>query len=306
MAQAHIRQWRIGEATVSRIVEVYGFEDDIAVLLQGTDAEWLKSFSWLAPHFATPAGRMILSFQAFVVATPSRRIMVDTCIGNDRKTRFDVFTNLQTTFLEDLEAVGCPAQTIDTVLCTHLHFDHVGWNTRLVDGKWVPTFPQARYLLSREEAQKVQALCEAGDAHGAHYSDTIAPILNDGLADFIDVSQAISPEITLESTPGHTQGHVSVRVRSKGESAVITGDLMHHPVQCAVPERMGNFDENPQQAAQTRKEFLQRLADTGTLVIGSHFAEPTAGWVVRSGASWRFEPDTRPSVTVERPKASMR
>jgi len=288
MALADIRHWRIGDVTVSRIVEVGQFADNIQMLFSDADADWLRQFTWLAPRFITPEGKMIISFQAFVVRTPTRRIMLDTCIGNDRQRRFEVFTNLHTSFLADIAAAGCPAETIDTVLCTHLHFDHVGWNTRRLEGRWVPTFPQARYLFGRKEFDHLNALQASGDAHASHYGDSIAPILDAGLADFVTTDHRVCDEIWLEPTHGHTPGHVSVRIRSRGEDAVITGDLMHHPCQCTVPDKLANFDDDREQAARTRREFLARVDSRRVLVIGSHFAEPTAGWVERDGKSWKF------------------
>lgn len=285
---ADIRHWRIGEVTVSRIVEVGQFADDISMLFADADAHWLRQFGWLAPRFITPAGQMLISFQAFVVRTPTRRIMVDTCIGNDRQRRFDVFTNLQTEFLGRIAAAGCPADSIDTVLCTHLHFDHVGWNTHRVADRWVPTFPNARYLFGAKEWEHIEHLHSSGHAHASHYDDSIKPILDAGLADFVTTDHRVCEEVWLEPTHGHTPGHVSVRIRSAGADAVITGDLMHHPCQCTVPDKLANFDEDQPLAARTRREFLGRVDGRRMLVIGSHFAEPTAGWVERDRDTWKF------------------
>ena len=151
MAEEHIRHWRIGDVEIARIVEVNAFEDNISMLLKDETAEYVRQHAWLRPHFATPEGLMKISFQAFVLRSRGKSVMIDTCIGADRKREYDVFCNLQTTFLEDLASAGFPADSINAVLCTHLHFDHVGWNTRLVDGQWIPTFPQARYLFGKTE-----------------------------------------------------------------------------------------------------------------------------------------------------------
>ena len=289
MAVEHIRTWKVGQVEISRIVEVDGFADDIAMLFQGGTPGLLLQYPWLVPHFATPEGRMILSFQAFVVKADGRRIMVDTCIGAHRQRQFPIFNDLQTSFLEDIAAVGCPAESIDTVLCTHLHFDHTGWNTRLVDGQWVPTFPNARYLIAKGEYDDLLHAVEHGGHYTGHVPDAVQPILDAGLVDFIDYDHQVTPEIRLFPTPGHTAGHCSVHISSEGRDAVITGDLMHHPVQCAEPDREGNFDGDKPLACRTRREFLERYADGHSLVIGSHFSDPTAGRVVRDGASWRFE-----------------
>jgi len=216
--------------------------------------------------------------------------MIDTCIGNDRKREFDVFCNMQNTFLEDLRTAGFPAEQVTDVLCTHLHFDHVGWNTRLRDGKWVPTFPQARYLFGRREWQHWTHLRDTGGYHHMdHLQDSIDPILAARLEEFIDADFRLTDEVSLIATPGHTPGHVSVLIESRGERAVITGDLMHSPVQIAIPATEARFDMDKPQAARTRRDFVQRFSDTGTLIIGSHFPEPTAGLIVADGTAWKLE-----------------
>ena len=289
MATQHIRTWKIGKVEVSRIVEVDGFADNISMLFQGGEPQLLLQYPWLQPHFATPEGKMVLSFQAFVVKAGDRRMMVDTCIGADRQRQFPIFNDLQTSFLDDIAAVGCPAESIDTVLCTHLHFDHTGWNTRLVDGKWVPTFPNARYLIARGEYEDLKHAMADGSHYTGHVPDSVQPILDAGLADFIDYDHQVTPEIRLFPTPGHTAGHCSVHISSEGQAAVITGDLMHHPVQCAEPDREGNFDGDKPMACRTRREFLEQFCDGHSLIIGSHFPEPTAGKLVRDGAGWKLE-----------------
>ena len=290
MAAEHIRHWRVGDVEIARIVEVYGFEDDISMLLPDATPQTVQQIPWLTPHFATPEGRMIISFQCFVLRSQGRIAMIDTCIGNDRKREFEVFCNLQNTFLEDLSSAGFPAGQVTDVLCTHLHFDHVGWNTRLVDGKWLPTFPQARYLFGRREWQHWLHLRDTGGYHHMdHIEDSIDPILTAGLEKFIDADFRLTEEVSLMATPGHTPGHVSVLIESRGETAVITGDLMHNPIQIAVPATEARFDMDKAQAARTRCDFVRRFCDSGTLVIGSHFAEPTAGRIVPDGPAWKLE-----------------
>ena len=249
----------------------------------------MKQHGWLQPHFATAEGLMKISFQAFVLRSRGKNVMIDTCIGADRKREFDVFCNLKTTFLEDLAVAGFPAESIHAVLCTHLHFDHVGWNTRLVDGRWVPTFPQARYLFGRQEFDHWAHLRETGGYHDVeHLHDSIDPIVAAGLVEYITPDYQLTDEVSLFPTPGHTPGHVSVLIRSRGEEAVITGDLMHHPIQLVDPLRHGNFDMDKAQGALTRQAFVERFANSKALIIGSHFCDPTAGWIVRDGAGWKL------------------
>ena len=290
MAAEHIRHWRVGDVEIARIVEVYGFEDDISMLLPDATPEYLQQFGWLVPHFATPEGKMIISFQCFVLRSKGRTAMIDTCIGNDRKREFDVFCNMRNTFLEDLATAGFPASSVTDVLCTHLHFDHVGWNTHLVNGQWVPTFPQARYLFGTREWQHWQHLrATHGYHHMEHLVDSIDPILAAGLEQFIEPDFRLTEEVRLFPTPGHTPGHCSVLIESRGQQAVITGDLMHNPVQIAIPATEVRFDMDKAQAARTRCEFVQRYNNTDTLVIGSHFAEPTSGKIVSDGKAWKLQ-----------------
>jgi len=291
MAQEHIRKFTVGDVEIWRIVEVNAHQDPFAMLLQGGSPELAKQYDWLFPHFATPEGEMKISFQAFVMKAGGKRIMVDTCLGNDRPMPFPVFDHLQTSFLDDIASVGCPAESIDIVLCTHLHFDHTGWNTRLVDGKWVPTFPNARYLFGKAEWEDLLAHLPDGGGHFVgHVPDAIMPVIDGGLVDFIGDNYRVTPEVTLFPTPGHTAGHVSVRIESAGEKGFITGDLMHHPIQCALPTTHGNFDVIKDLAGQSRVKFLKEAQGGESLVIGSHFCDPTAGYVMPDGPdSWRFE-----------------
>lgn len=284
-----IKKWQIGNLEVYRIVEVSSLKDPLAVLLKNGNPEMLKSREWLYPYFASPEGDMYISFQAFAIKAGDRRIMIDTCIGCGRDREFAVLSNLQTSFLEDLELIGFSPDKVDTVLCTHLHYDHVGWNTRLVDGKWVPTFPNARYLIGRAEWEHWQDLWRTGKVHHeAHLNDSVMPVINAGLVDFVETDYQISDEIRLLPTPGHTPGHVSVLLDSAGEQAVITGDALHHPVQFALPDEVTNFCMDPEQACRTRRALIERFEDRKALVIGSHFPDPTAGWIDRDETNWRF------------------
>lgn len=291
MSDPQIRRWTVGEVTVTRIVEdkfaYVGWSDFFA----DGSPELARRHDWVVPRFITEAGEIVLPFQAFLVVSRGRRIMVDTCIGNDKPRPIELHSHLRTPFLDDLAAAGFPPESIDTVLCTHLHFDHVGWNTRLVDGRWVPTFPNARYLFGRKEWEHTKALLANPDVHSEHVVNSIRPVIDAGLADFVDSDHRVTDEIWLEPTPGHTPGHVSVHIASAGRHAVITGDLMHNPVQIAEPDLRTHFCTDPELARQTRRAFLERYEDRGALVFGSHFRDPTAGWIIREGANWRFAMD---------------
>jgi len=279
-------RWKIGDVTVTRVVEIEGPSPGTFLFEEATP-ERLLQHAWLRPRFLTDDGRTIGSIHAFVVESEGRTILVDTCVGNDKPRKLQNWHMRQGRFLEDLREAGFPCEAIDTVLCTHLHVDHVGWNTVLKDGRWVPTFGRARYLFGRAEWQhwSKQPQPPEGDVTG----DSIQPVLDAGLVDLVESDHRITPEVFLEPTPGHTPGHVSVRIVSRGHEAVITGDLMHHPVQCAEPDWASRFDVDADKARRTRRSFLERNADRPVLVLGTHFATPTGGRIVRDGAAWRFE-----------------
>jgi glyoxylase-like metal-dependent hydrolase (beta-lactamase superfamily II) len=289
MAVQNIGRWRIGDVEVFSIPEVVSFDDDINVLLPNATPELVLKYPWMQPNYATPEGRMIINFQGFVVKAGGRNIVVDTCIGADRQREYEVFCNLKSDYMADLKSIGVTPDNVDTVLCTHLHFDHVGWNAQRLNNRWVPTFPKARYLFGRVEYEHWMELYRTKGYHDLlHVEECVMPIIEAGLVDLIEMEHQINGEISLEPTPGHTPGHVSVRIRSRGEQAIITGDMLHTPLQIAVPGWIGNFDMDRALAAQQRARFVKASADKPLLVIGSHFPHPTAGHIVSDGDSWRF------------------
>ena len=289
MAAEHMKTWTIGNVEVTRIVELNNHTDPLNFLLSDGSPELMKKYDWLFPNFATPAGDMIISFQCFVVKTPDHKIMVDTCVGNERWREHDVFVNMHTSFIEDITRAGCPPETIDTVLCTHLHFDHVGWNTRKSGDNWVPTFPNARYLFGKQEWEHWKDMPRDGGVLSQHLVDSIQPILDAGLEQFVASDFQVCKEVRLFPTPGHTPGHVSVHISSNGNDAVITGDLLHHPIQMAEPDLPGNFCIDAQRACKTRRKFLQDYENKKAFIIGSHFCDPTGGWIISDERNWRFE-----------------
>jgi len=280
-----VTRWRIGAAMVTRIVEIEGPSPG-TFLFDEASPERLLQHAWLKPHFLTADGRTIGSIHAFVVESEGRTIVVDTCIGNDKPRAVKNWHMRQGHFLADFAEAGFLRDNVDTVLCTHLHVDHVGWNTMWVGDRWVPTFPNARYLFARKEWEHWSA--EPAGPDRDVQEDSVRPILDTGIADLVEMNHRITPEVQLEPTPGHTPGHVSVRITSRGEKAVITGDLMHHPVQCAEPRWASRFDVDADAARRTRRQFLEKHADRPVLVLGTHFATPTAGRIVRDGTAFRF------------------
>jgi glyoxylase-like metal-dependent hydrolase (beta-lactamase superfamily II) len=286
-------KWRVGDVTVTKIVEMEVTGGSRFILPQATYEEILP-IAWLHPHFADERGRLKMSIHALVVETADRRIVVDTCLGNDKQDRrIPAWNNLHGPFLADLATAGFPRDSIDTVLCTHLHVDHVGWNTMLADGPggqriWIPTFPRARYLMGRVEFGHWRGQHERADM-AAVFADSVAPVFDAGLVDLVESDHRICDEISLVPTVGHTPGHVSVHIASRGQAALITGDFMHHPCQIAHPEWCSTADSDPAAARRTRERMLQELSQTPTLVIGTHFAGATAGRIVRDGDTYRLD-----------------
>ncbi|HYZ40210.1 MAG TPA: MBL fold metallo-hydrolase, partial [Stellaceae bacterium] len=272
-------KWRIGEVTVTKIIELEVTGGSRFILPQATP-EVILPIAWLRPDFADERGRLRMSIHALIVETPRHRIIVDTCLGNGKQNRrIPSWNNLQTSFLADLAAAGYPRETIDTVICTHLHVDHVGWNTMLNEESWVPTFPRARYLMGRIEFDHWTSRLDRDDM-AAVLADSVTPVWDAGLVDLVETDHRICDEVSLMPTLGHTPGHVSVRIASRGEEALITGDFMHHPCQIARPEWSSTADSDPAAARAIRERMLTGLAGAPILVIGTHFAGRTAGHVV--------------------------
>ena len=278
-------RWKIGNVTVTRVIEV-DLPTPGGFVLPDALPENLAKIPWLAPHFVTPDGMLRMSIHALIVESQGRKILVDTCLGNDKKRPIPDWNMRSGPFLQQLADAGHPRESVDTVVCTHLHVDHVGWNTMLVNGRWVPTFENARYLIGRKEWDFWGQ--EPVNPEEPTMDDSVRPIIDAGLADLVETDHKLTSEVWLEPTLGHTPGHVSVRISSAGEDAVITGDMMHHPSQIAKPEWASSFDWNQDTGRATRRSALERWSAGGYLVIGTHFATPTAGRIVRDGDAWRF------------------
>ena len=281
-----MNQWQIGDVKITRIIEMEVAGGSRFILPDATREACLP-MTWMAPHFMDEQGNLIMSIHALIVDTGSRRIVVDTCIGNDKQRSIPNWTNLQTSFLEDIAVAGYPRESIDTVLCTHLHVDHVGWNTMLVDGHWEPTFTNARYLFGEKEFQYWDSAAEETMNQGV-MGDSVRPVVAAGLVDLVEWEHQLCPEIRLEPTPGHTPGHVSVHITSNGEEALITGDCIHHPCQMSRPDWCSSADYDAVQGRQTREALLEKYVGKDILIIGTHFATPTAGYVkaLDDGGFW--------------------
>lgn len=279
-------RWQVGDVCISRVVELTSATIGQHILPQSKSVD-LGTIAWMRP-FLTSDGKPLMSFHALIVESLGQTIMVDTCIGNGKRRGYPRWDLLQSSFLADLATAGFVPDGVDTVLCTHMHVDHVGWNTQRVGGRWQPTFARARYLYARDEWAHWQT--EPADDTGPIIEDSVQPIFDAGLADLVDSDARVNHEVRLVPTPGHTPGHVSVAIESQGEAAIITGDMIHHPCQIAHPAWSTTADSDQDWARATRESFLKRHADTPTLIIGTHFAGPTAGTLKRDGDAYRLDP----------------
>ncbi len=276
----------IGNITVSRVEEMIWTISPRFLFPQLTYADFEPYRDWLVPHFSTADLKMRLSIHTFVVRTPHHTILVDTCIGNDRQRDIPLWNNMRTAYLANLAAAGVDPADVDYVFCTHMHVDHVGWNTRLENGRWVPTFPNATYLFHRKEWEFWRDTEQENQAQVV--KDSLRPIFDAGLVTLVDDGYVIEDGVRLEPTPGHTPGHCSVHLSSQGAEAVITGDMIHHPAQVAQPQWVSRACWNQELSIQTRTAFLHRYADTATLILGTHFAPPTAVYIVSEGERLRI------------------
>ena len=270
-----MNQWQIGNVKITRVIEME-VTGGTKFILPQANRDAVKEMPWLSPHFADAEGNLIMSIHALVIETPDRKMVVDTCIGNDKQRNIPNWTNLQLPFLEDLQKAGYARDEIDTVMCTHLHVDHVGWNTMLVDGKWIPTFPNARYIMGKQEYGYWNG-DDADPSNDGVMADSVRPVFDAGLVDLVDMDHRICDEVYFEATPGHTPGHVSVHIESEGEHALITGDCIHHPCQIEKIDWSSSADYDQSKAATTRVNLLEKYVNEDILIIGTHFATPTAG-----------------------------
>lgn len=277
-------KWKVGAVTITKIVELEG-DGGTKFILPQASPDAVREMDWLIPRYATEEGKLRMSIQSYVVEAGMRRIVVDTCLGNGKEDRhIPLWNNLNTPYLFKMSEAGFAPETIDTVVCTHLHVDHVGWNTKLEAGKWVPTFPNAKYLFGKDEYDFWNGFEESKEQK-AVFADSVQPIVDAGQAELIASETRICEELSTFPTPGHSPGHMSIRIRSQGEEAVLLGDVAHHPVQFEHLDWSSTFDSDPLGSARMREQLFGKLAGTRVQVFGGHF-DP--GYAVRAGKGFRL------------------
>jgi glyoxylase-like metal-dependent hydrolase (beta-lactamase superfamily II) len=283
------QRYRVGDAVISCVVESENPGIPTRFFFPEADDEDVKRHAWTIPEFADERGRIVMRVQAFVVELGGRVVVVDPCVGNGKKRALPFWNEQTWPFLERFAEAGFAPDRVDVVVHTHLHADHVGWDTRLAGKDWVPTFAPARHLYTARELDWAKSTDGPGNA--GVYEDSIAPIFAAGLADLVEEDADLGGGLRLEPTPGHTPGHVSLWVESRGERALLTGDFVHHPVQCAEPHWAEVGDEDADRARATRRRLFERAAATRALVLGTHFASRPGGRIRADGDVWRFEPE---------------
>jgi glyoxylase-like metal-dependent hydrolase (beta-lactamase superfamily II) len=282
------QQWKVGAATITSVVEDQTDHIPPQFFFPEATNEAVAAQEWLRPDWADAEGNVSLRVQAFVVELGDRCVLVDPCVGNGKVRPLPFWNEQSWPFLERFGEAGFTTDGVDLVVHTHLHADHVGWDTHLVDGAWVPTFPTARHLYTARELEYARAGGDPGVA--GVYADSIAPVLDAGLADVIDEDADLGGGLRLEPSTGHTPGHVSLWIESEGERALVSGDFMHHPVQFAETGWAEIGDSDADEARATRRRMIAKAADTGALFLGTHFGTSPAGRVVVDGDAWRFVP----------------
>ena len=275
----------VGDVTITSIVERDGPWRKPEEMFPAYDHERGKRhLASLDPVVFDPgSGKMVITYQTFVVKTPKHTILVDTCTGEDKGYPAPMDFPKQP-WLDGFKAAGLTFEAIDYVFCTHLHIDHTGWNTMLVNGRWVPTFPNAKYIFHKDEYAYWEAATKKGEnPPGNVWTYNCRPIVDAGQALLVDDAFELDDTFRLTPTPGHSPHHVCIDIRSKGQHAVVTGDMMHHALQCCEPDWYTIFDTDREQACASRRRFLSSVADTPTVLLPIHFPNPTAGRVKAKG-----------------------
>lgn len=279
MTSNAIQRFEVGEIAVTKVVDLVEAMSPKVLYVERSREDFDPYLDWLQPHFVDDERSMLLSIHSFIVRTRHHTVLIDTCIGNHKAhAGFPQWEGREGRYLEDLRAAGLAPEDIDFVFCTHMHVDHTGWNTRLADGRWVPTFPNATYLFNRAEYESWRGSQVEHDQWVL--KQNIEPIIEAGQVRWVDDDWGIDDQLSLRPTPGHTPGHCSVDLKSRAAEAVITGDMLIHPVQIADPTWRQKADHDKAQAIETRSRFIDEVCDRDLLVLGTHFHTPTGVRVV--------------------------
>lgn len=283
-----IEKNRFGNVEITQIVEM-SISDLMGMLLPDATPEAVAEIDWLRPPYRTEAHTLNAVSQCFVIRKGDRLVVVDTCIGNEKNvSAFAMLADLKLDFLKSLEAAGIDRMAVTDVLCTHLHFDHVGWNTYQKDGAWHPTFPNAKYHFAREEYEfwlqhKDEYIASDPNTldavQGFSFAESIDPVVAAGLVNLIETDADLGDGFSVIPTPGHSPGHICLVIDAGDEKLMLAGDVMHHPCQIAHPEWAAVSDYDTSASTQTRHKLFNELSGTDVLMAGTHFCAPSFGTV---------------------------
>ncbi|TRZ45114.1 MBL fold metallo-hydrolase [Robertkochia solimangrovi] len=274
---------KIGNAIITQIVET-DINDAMPIILPDATPEEMKKIEWLDKPYRTDDYLMNADSQAFFIEMNGRLFVVDTCVGNEKEVLgFDGFNNLNIPFLEAMEQAGIDRTKVTDVICTHLHFDHVGWNTYKENAKWKPTFPNAKYHFAKEEYDywekdgfKNHAL---GPIENVSFYESIDPVVEAGLVNFIEMDDDLGDGISVKPSSGHSKGHINVHFIAGDETFIIAGDMCHHPCQIAKTEWAAVIDYDRKESGVTRRRILGELSGSDILVTCTHFCSPSFGHI---------------------------
>ena len=283
---------KLGNITIHRIVEQERPFFDMLTFFPKLTKELLEeNRAWLQPKYMSPKDELLLCIQGYLVQTPHHNILIDTCVGNDKPRPTRPFWDHMKSdrFEKNLAATGVGVGDIDFVMCTHLHTDHVGWNTRLENGRWVPTFPKARYVFADRELEFWTKRQKDDPAACPWVTDSVLPVVAANRVDIVKSAHSLNDLVKLIPTPGHTIDHYSVHVGKAGGDAVITGDMIHSPLQARYPELGMMVDYDSAEAGRSRRELFGRFCDTSTLMCTAHFPSPSRGRIVRRLDAFDFK-----------------
>jgi glyoxylase-like metal-dependent hydrolase (beta-lactamase superfamily II) len=286
-----MKPFKLGDYEVTSIIEREGPIRTPAVMFPTSDPVRVAAIlAQMPPNVWSPtSGILFNTYQTFVLRSARRSVLIDTCVG-EHKARPPHFNFPKQPWLDGFKKSGLHFDAVHLVVNTHLHVDHCGWNTRLIDGRWIATFPKARYCMAATEFNYWRDQTALGwELPGRIWTDSALPLVDSGHAHLVAMDEQVDDDITLIPTPGHTPGHVCVRLRSGGREAIFTGDLMHHPLQCEEPDWSSCFCVDPLLASQTRRRFFEAVADTDIIIVPEHFAYPTAGRIRRHDKAFRWE-----------------
>jgi glyoxylase-like metal-dependent hydrolase (beta-lactamase superfamily II) len=284
----------VGNLTVHRVIESEGPLFDPLTFFPTSTPELLnENASWMRPHYIDPAsGQLVLCIQSYIVRTPHHNILIDSCVGNHKERAAYPFWNQITSdrYEKNLAATGLTVDDIDFVMCTHLHVDHVGWNTRLLNGRWVPTFPKAKYVFADRELAFWTEKERSEPGKQPWITDSVLPIIEAGRQEIVTSQHELSDLVKLIPTPGHTIDHYSVRIGKPGADAVLAGDMVHSPLQVRYPELCMRADYDRAQGGTSRRSLFSDLCDTSTLLCPAHFPSPSIGRLTGWGDGFRYNP----------------